>query len=130
MVTVAPGARFARQGPEHYILAPDNRADYDALISELAASARMPQRIAHLWSVGDADQLARAGFDDSQALGFYSLLYLAQALGAEDAYAGVHVGVISNYLQAVADTRVIHPERATLLGAADHGSRLRERGCI
>jgi hypothetical protein len=78
----------------------------------------MPQRIAHLWSVCDSDQLERACFDDSQALGFYSLLYLAQALGAEDAYAGVHVGVISNELQSVADTVAIHPERATLLGRA------------
>jgi acyl transferase domain-containing protein/thioesterase domain-containing protein len=116
VITVATGPAFARQSANAYIVAPDEPASYRALMADLAARGKLPQRVAHLWSVWDDDQLGHGTFDDCQALGFSSLLYLAQALGAEDAYAGVHIGVISNQLQSAAGAAVIRPERATLFG--------------
>ena len=49
-------------------------------------------------------------------LSFFSLLFLAQALGAVDPEASLTVGIISNSLQQVAGERIWRPERALLLG--------------
>ena len=59
---------------------PGSRADYVALLAELRSANRLPESIIHLWGVtGNHD--AGAAADRSPDLGFYSLLYIAQALG-------------------------------------------------
>ena len=49
-------------------------------------------------------------------LSFFSLLFLAQALGAVDPEANLTIGIVSNSLQQVAGERIWRPERALLLG--------------
>ncbi len=52
-----------------------------------------------------------------QARGFYSLLFLAQALGALGGEDPIQVVVVSNEMQAVTEQERLCPEKATLLGA-------------
>ena len=59
---------------------------------------RPPKTIVHLWSV-TPNELPAADYafhDTCQDLGFYSLLFLAQALGEQMVAEAAHVGVVSN----------------------------------
>ena len=63
------------------------------------ARAAPPARIVHLWNLGEAPPLARASYDRTQELGFYSLLSLAQAIGRQDLSAPLRLDVVSNGMQ-------------------------------
>jgi len=114
VITLAPGERFAKTGKNSYTLEPAGRSDYDRLLDALLASGTMPERIVHLWPL--VALAAAENPDTAQALSFYSLLYLAQAIGAWDISQPMSLAVVSNGLQSVAGEAVHHPERAVLLG--------------
>src|SRR5947209_7524110 len=52
-----------------------------------------------------------------QERGFYSLLFLAQALGAQRYREQIQIIMVSNGMQAVKESEVFYPEKVTLLGA-------------
>ena len=54
--------------------------------------------------------------DATQNRGFYSLLFLAQALGKQTGLGATNVTVVSNHLQSVIGDEPICPEKATVLG--------------
>jgi NAD(P)-dependent dehydrogenase (short-subunit alcohol dehydrogenase family) len=66
-----------------YTLNPQQRNDYDALLDELLAQHKLPSRIVHFWSVAPVGEKESGfeGVEKAQDIGFYSLLFLAQALG-------------------------------------------------
>ena len=55
-------------------------------------------------------------FDAAQPLGFYSLLYLAQALEKHGVVAPLRIEFISNHLQEIGEGDRLRPEKATALG--------------
>jgi len=124
---VRPGAAFSQQELRRYQIAPDNPDDYRRLLSELDSQALFPQRILHLWAVNErkigemrrpglVEGGAAAASHNNQTLGFYSLLYLGQALAAEEFPDGLQIRVVANDSQQVANEAVAAPEKATLLG--------------
>jgi len=110
---------FHRFGEREYALAPEaGRAGYDELVRELAAHDQLPQQIAHLWTL-TADESFRPGssfLHRVQERGFYSLLFLAQALADHGELPLRQIHVISNGMQSAAGEPLLHPEKATLLG--------------
>ncbi|HKJ24194.1 MAG TPA: SDR family NAD(P)-dependent oxidoreductase [Myxococcota bacterium] len=85
----------------------------------LVASDRLPDRIAHLWLVTGDDPMAWDGsnfFHYCEERGFYSLLHLAQAFGAEDVTHPMHLAVVSNGRERVGEEPLAHPEKATVWG--------------
>ncbi|HEY9620574.1 MAG TPA: SDR family NAD(P)-dependent oxidoreductase [Crinalium sp.] len=110
VIQVNQGEVFSQSHPNVYTINPGDRDHYDALIQEVLSVDEFPI-IAHLWTI--ASDLS---FEASQALGFYSLLYLAQALGQQNADHPIHISVVSSQLQAVSGDEDIRPEKATLLG--------------
>ena len=118
VTTVVPGEQFRKLGDGVYSMNPRRPADYDALLEELAGAGRFPQKIAHLWNVTPLEPTESEIEDPEEGLdlSFYSLLYLAQALGRQNLNQPVHIGVIANGMQQVAGEAVPHPEKATLLG--------------
>jgi phthiocerol/phenolphthiocerol synthesis type-I polyketide synthase E len=123
VITVHTGDEFSRTGNDAFTLNPGRREDYQLLLKEIGASSDTSQTIVHLWNVTakqenvDADQL--------QARGFYSLLFLAQALGEQMVMLApadvrtdekLNVFVVSNNLHAVTGDEQLCPEKATLLG--------------
>jgi acyl transferase domain-containing protein/acyl carrier protein len=117
VVTISSGEQFRRVGEDAYEINPRYRQSYDELIRVLMASGRKPRRILHLWSVtveqqGDSRE---STFEEAQWRGYYSLLYLAQALAASGGGA-MEICVVTNNLHAVAGTESIRPEKATVLG--------------
>ncbi len=121
VITVRPGDTFARDGEGGYFIAPERgRENYDQLISDLNARDLIPTRILHGWMI-TADESFRPGssfFHRVQEQGFYSLFFLAQAIGAEDLSGDIHMTVLSNGAAQHKDEPLHHPEKATLAGPA------------
>ncbi|NMG06766.1 type I polyketide synthase [Brasilonema sp. UFV-L1] len=118
VITVKVGGEFTKLNESQYTLNPQNNYDYDALIQELLTQQKLPKTIVHLWSITPINdkELELEEVDKAQETGFYSLLFLAQALGKQETTDEVQITVISNNLQAVTGTEVLCPEKATLLG--------------
>ncbi|HKI00347.1 MAG TPA: amino acid adenylation domain-containing protein [Thermoanaerobaculia bacterium] len=110
VTVVRAGGGFARLGEAEYAIDPRSPRDYRALIAELRSRGLLPEAVVHLWSLGGAS------FDQAQERGFYSLLYLAQALAAENVAEPLRIDVIADGLQRVDGGDELAPEKATLLG--------------
>jgi acyl transferase domain-containing protein len=118
VIAVTMGREFAKLDNRVYAIDPRQRNDYDTLLQELRASDARPQTIVHLWAV-TPDDPAPAGierFEKCQVVGFYSLLFLAQALGDSKMADALQIGVVSSNVQAVTGEEKLSPEKATLLG--------------
>jgi acyl transferase domain-containing protein/acyl carrier protein len=118
VMSVLVGEAFGRVSESAYRLHPHQRDDYDALLKELRALEKIPDVIVHVWNV-TSDEYTQWGMgcvETLQYVGFYSLLFLAQALGAQQLPAPLHIEVVSNHIQVVTGEEVLHPEKATMLG--------------
>ncbi|MEM9447037.1 MAG: SDR family oxidoreductase [Cyanobacteria bacterium P01_E01_bin.6] len=118
VVQVMVGETFAQVSADIYTLNPRSPENYAALIAALVASSQTPQIIAHLWSVTNRDQVYASPpvFEQAQHLGYYSLLYLAQALGNHHLKQPIQIGAISSNMQEVIGEKMICPEKASILG--------------
>jgi acyl transferase domain-containing protein/acyl carrier protein len=118
-VTVVRQGSGFRSAENVYTLDPRQPADYKALFTQLAAEGRLPEHILHLWSVAPVPAALPAldRFERQQALGFYSLVYLVQALLTQGVVTPVQIIVASTDLHGLSDHDQIAPEKATLLGA-------------
>lgn len=119
VITVRPADAFARAGEDGYLLAPEQgRAGYDLLIRDLVERGRMPARIAHLWQVTKSRSFRPGSsfFHRTQEQGFYSLLFLAQALAEENAVA--HICVITSDAAQVRNEGLSDPDKSTIMGPA------------
>ncbi len=119
VVTVKDGDAYARLDEHTYRLSAEHGRDgYDALVRDLVADAKMPDRVAHLWLLAQ-EETFRPGssfFHRNQERGFYSLFFLAQALGPELGHRDLHIEVATCGMQRVDDEHVPYPEQATVLG--------------
>ncbi|HLO50174.1 MAG TPA: SDR family NAD(P)-dependent oxidoreductase, partial [Kamptonema sp.] len=118
VIVVRSGAQFDKTSDREYTINPEKKEDYDTLLNEIQKTGEIPQNIAHLWNVTLSDRIASRleYFDKSQQLGFYSLLFLAQALGEINLTNSLQLSVISNNMQEVFDEEELCPEKATMLG--------------
>ncbi|MHC5732976.1 MAG: hypothetical protein ACYTXY_54880, partial [Nostoc sp.] len=83
---VTVGGEFTKLSECQYTINPQQPNNYDALIKELSTQQKLPKTIAHLWSVTPVNrkELELEEVDKAQFIGFYSLLFLAQALGRRE----------------------------------------------
>jgi acyl transferase domain-containing protein/thioesterase domain-containing protein len=118
VVTVRAGDAFARVG-EDYTLSPERGRDgYDALIRDLVARGLTPRHIAHFWLV-TAQETFRPGssfFHRNIEQGFYSLMFLAQAIAEENLPRPIHLTAITTGAARVRDEALPYPEKATVTG--------------
>ncbi|HUR29090.1 MAG TPA: SDR family NAD(P)-dependent oxidoreductase, partial [Planctomycetota bacterium] len=119
VITVRDSDDNCRLSPDEFSIAPERGRDgYIELVRGLVAAGRMPQRVVHMWLL-TPDESCRPGsnfFHRNQERGFYSLFFLAQALGSEGLDAPLHVSVVSNGMQALDGEPLLHPGKATVLG--------------
>jgi phthiocerol/phenolphthiocerol synthesis type-I polyketide synthase E len=112
-VIVREDAEFKQLAPNEFALNPANPDDYKALINALENADQLPKRIVHAWNVTDE----ALGHDRAQEIGFYSLVFLAQALGEVTVPEPIALTVLTHGLQDVTGQALQAPERATLYGA-------------
>ena len=120
VITVKVGAEFTQLSEERYALNPGHSDDYDTLFQELLTQRKLPvpERIVHLWNVTAVSE-TKSGLPEVakvQERGFYSLLFLAQAIGRQNLSEELQLTVVSNNLQSVTGEERLSPEKATLLG--------------
>ncbi len=118
VITVKIGRKFERISEHTYTLNPQACDDYVALLEALNESKRIPQKIAHFWSATPNDQIkpGAVSFEHTQALGFFSLVSLAQAIGKQNITDHLKLWVVTTNLQEVTGEELLLPEKATLLG--------------
>ncbi|HBB36165.1 MAG TPA: beta-ketoacyl synthase [Cyanobacteria bacterium UBA9273] len=112
-IVVKMGSEFTQVGKNSYTLNPGQRQDYDLLFDNL--TGKMPKTIVHLWNV-NPHQSGLAGLERAKDWGFYSLLFLAQALGKKNFTESVQIAVISEGMHKAIGNEVICPEKAIALG--------------
>ncbi len=115
---VEAGDSFARVGDERFVMDATAAADYDTLIDALTQAGTLPRRIVHAWNV--TPEPVRAGIvsdaSTTQVASFYSLLYLAQAIGRADLTDPLDLFIVSNNMQAVAGETWLAPVKALAIG--------------
>ncbi|HEX8139746.1 MAG TPA: SDR family NAD(P)-dependent oxidoreductase [Pyrinomonadaceae bacterium] len=114
---VRAGEQFERLSDSLYTINPQSAEDYKRLLEELSEAEATPKHVAHLWSLTPESQPASGEefFAKVQEVGFYSLLYLAQAVGEQQAGEALRIWVLTNHLHEVESGDVIEPEKAPLL---------------
>jgi len=121
VVIVKPGTQFERDRSfdrgDRYFLNPGSRQDYDRLIQTLQAENKVPTAIAHMWSLTPSLPLPVEELPDAKIQGFYSLLFLAQALIRHGLTHSLSITAISNHLHTVTGAESVSPEKTIMLGA-------------
>ena len=113
VLQVSVGAKYKRSGTGTYRVRPGERNDYDRLLADIVKYEQPPSKILHLWPL--MGPKTRPSLDQALDLSFYSLLFLAQALGDQDLQA-MEITSVSNGLHSVSGEGAFQPVRASLLG--------------
>jgi len=111
VVTVVAGPGLRRIAAGRYELDPAAPADYAALLQELAGASAAPQYLLHLWGAGAA---LAGSLPAELAAGFYSALFLVQALGRSDA-GPTRLAIVTSGVADVLGDEAVYPGRAPLL---------------
>jgi acyl transferase domain-containing protein len=125
-ITVKVADKFTKLSDCTYAINPQQKSDYDALLQTLQEQNWTPQAIAHFWSITPNDTLSdqekidekkqHKFFEDCQHLGFYSLLFLTQALGRQDIRDSLKLIVVTSNIYDVTSEEKLCPHKATILG--------------
>ncbi|MBN3958485.1 type I polyketide synthase [Nostoc sp. NMS8] len=118
VITVRVGEQFSKLGDRSYTINPQASRDYDTLLKELAIAQRTGWHFAHFWSLNPNTQAESPHqfFEECQNNGFYSLLFLAQALGKQEVTDDLQILVTTNNVQEVNGDEKLCPEKATVMG--------------
>ncbi len=107
----APGAHY-RSGSGRYTLAPADPEHYRTMIEDLREGGRMPHTVVHLWGVDPPAKEPGAAMER----GFYSLLFLTQALGQLSDPSEISVAVVTAGAQQIGGDAPPMPEQTAVLG--------------
>ena len=111
-ITVRAGSGFVQHSATAFTIDPQQPGDYQRLLNSLAQT---PQTIVHAWSLGSAPELSASSFEQAQHRGFYSLLFLARALGMRSE--PVTVWALTNGTHAITGGEQLAPAQAPIAGA-------------
>jgi thioesterase domain-containing protein/NAD(P)-dependent dehydrogenase (short-subunit alcohol dehydrogenase family)/acyl carrier protein len=118
VIVVRVGDQFAQLGNQEFTINPRKLEDYVALFRSLHTQDKTPNKIMHLWGVGlnNKTLTKMVCLEKAQDLGFYSLLFLVQALGNQHKLASIQIAVVTTNVQEVTGEEILYPERSTVLG--------------
>lgn len=118
VVRAGLGEHFVKFNDETFFLNAKHDDDYKKLLSQLEQSGKLPNVICHLWTLtrDDASETDSESCDEHLDRGFFSLNFLAQALGGLSPTQPVRLMVVANALHSVTGEESLRPAKATLLG--------------
>ncbi|ARV62947.1 polyketide synthase [Nostocales cyanobacterium HT-58-2] len=118
IITVSSGYQFTKLNENAYTIHPQQPQDYQTLIQELESLNRLPKAVVHLWSVTINQPTGSDvnNFQHYQELGFYSLLFLTQALAKQCLTDSLEIRLVSNNIHSVTGKELCCPEKVTVLG--------------
>ena len=118
VVVVEPGRAFERMPDGTYRIQPNDPADYRRLFEALKSINRLPETIAHCWTAAPAVEAPQLTTDEHLQRGFYSLLFLAQAIEIVGSTRPLRLGVVSTDLVDVTGDETVCPAKAAIFGPA------------
>jgi acyl transferase domain-containing protein len=101
--------QYERRGEREYRIRVGEPGDYQAVLKELEECGELPEKIAHLFSLSPAE-------NETNERGFYSLVYLTQAIGQMTGVKEVEVMVVGNGAMDVVGEEEVRGEKAMILG--------------
>jgi phthiocerol/phenolphthiocerol synthesis type-I polyketide synthase E len=118
VIPVFVGKQFRSEGQRSFTIDPGNRDHYVALIGELRRAGKSLANIVHLWGVTSETMSGKKSqsLEESLNCGFYSLLFLIQALGTQYAKGSIQIFIVANDMHDVSGEGVACPVKATVLG--------------
>lgn len=116
IVTVQPGTDYRHISDDRYSIDPFDPDHYHLLLRSLRDSARLPESVIHTWSTGPGSFLSRTDQRPERSRGFYSVLFLVQALIGIDGLGSASLSVVTDKSQAVESGDTVLPEKALLAG--------------
>ncbi|HEU4328871.1 MAG TPA: type I polyketide synthase, partial [Roseiflexaceae bacterium] len=118
VLTVRPGALFGQTGPRDFSLDPQRPEDYARLIQAALDQGLRPSSVVHAWGLtAETPPETAADFATAQDHGFYSLVFLTQALGAAHQSDPIQIAVLASQTVGVEAGDPVSPAKATVLGA-------------
>ncbi|MCP4660007.1 MAG: SDR family NAD(P)-dependent oxidoreductase, partial [bacterium] len=108
VAVVSAGDAFAERGGGYWTIRPAVPDDYHRLLEALAAQDALPERVLHLWSLDPGG--------DPRDRGFYSLLFLVQALAGRGMTDPMAMAVATTGAWEVVGGEALDPERTIVLG--------------
>ena len=117
-ITVKAGDAFRQLNETEYSIDPTHPEHYSRLLENIRKAGHRPQRILHLWNIEGSEfrPTDLTSLEDSKTRGFYSLLYLAQAIAQQDLADTIKLVVVSDHMQQVMPEDMIQPVKSILLG--------------
>ncbi|MBF2069253.1 type I polyketide synthase [Fischerella thermalis] len=113
-IAVLVGAEFSQVNHNTYTINPTQKDDYYTLLQTIHQQGKIPETIIHFWSL---THLIHQSLETIQNHGFWSLIYLAQALGQQNiSDSKIQLFVVSNHLYDVTGNEELLPAKATILG--------------
>ncbi len=118
VIVIKHGQQFGRINQQEYTINPEKKDDYNTLLRELCTLDKIPKTIVHFWTItsNERELSGLEGLAQTQLLGFYSLLFLVQAIGEQNITDSLRIDVVSNNMQEILDASDLCPEKATILG--------------
>jgi acyl transferase domain-containing protein/thioesterase domain-containing protein/NADPH-dependent curcumin reductase CurA len=113
--TVRAGSKFQHRSQREFVMQPGNAGHYASLLEALEGASAKIGHIAHLWNVTDG-RGDRGPIEKRLDRGFFSLTWLAKAMGTRDWAHRVDLNVVSTGLHLVGGETTCQPVKATLLG--------------
>ena len=114
VITVAIGDKFDQIGYRQFTINPESEKDYIELLEDLELRELSVERVIHLWNLDEG--INKSSFADVQKLGFYSLLYLAQAISQQKINNSIYIKIITNCLYDVVGEEELNPLQSPILG--------------
>lgn len=113
VTSVKTGPAFGNNDAS-YTVNPKEPDHYEKLFKDLRRTERVPGKILHLWGITGKNEDA---IDDTLDLGFYSLLYLAGAIGNQHLLADITLLAVTDNMQDVTGDEVLSPAKAAVPAA-------------
>jgi phthiocerol/phenolphthiocerol synthesis type-I polyketide synthase E len=113
VVRVRSGLNTTRENDSSYVIRPDDRQSYEVLLECLRSDERYPKGIIHCLSLTESKVVSDVHtFKSLQDVGYYSLLYLAQAITKTFKDLSCDITVVSNHVAHLPGEESGMPEKA------------------
>lgn len=118
-ILVTPGDAYRKISDNEFRIPPESgREAYQALVRDVHGMGHRIDRVLHTWLCTTTPRFRPGSsfFHQNIESGFYSLVFLAQALETEDAARPIHIDVVTSQAQPAREGDIVHPEKATVRG--------------
>jgi len=123
VVTVTIADAYAERADGSYQIRSASQSDFSSLVEALLAADDVPDKVLHLWSLGENenDSLDEQSLQQRLSTGFYSVLFLIQAMGQKQITKPWELIVASSQSQQLVSDETLDPVRAMIAGAGKVG---------